>query len=132
MCDAAKSGQKFPCLKAVLLFFEIFFEVFWDFQWWKCTFFKKCSKNSLVSEKNYFIFSTSWVGIRTFFNPSLIMIFIAVPEDSAIQTKIAQNPKDVWKINVKSNRYLQKYAYLNTIYFYHLVQLVLRIKSSFT
>ena len=83
-----------------------------------------CSKNSLVSEKNYFIFSTSWVGIRTFFNPSLIMIFIAVPEDSAIQTKIAQNPKDVWKINVKSNRYLQKYAYLNTIYFYHLVQLV--------
>ena len=30
----------------------------WDFQRWKYTLFKKCSKPGLVSEKNYFIFST--------------------------------------------------------------------------
>ena len=31
---------------------------FWDFEWWKYTFFKKCSKNGLVSEKNTLFFST--------------------------------------------------------------------------
>ena len=51
--DAAKSGQKFPCLKAVLLFFEIFFGIF---NGENTFFFKKFSKNGLVSEKNYFIF----------------------------------------------------------------------------
>ena len=29
---------------------------FWNFQWWNYTFYKKCTKNGLVSEKNYFIF----------------------------------------------------------------------------
>ena len=35
---------------------KIFLKVFWDFQWWKFTFYRKFSKNGLVSEKNYFIF----------------------------------------------------------------------------
>ena len=29
---------------------------FWNFQWGKYTFFKKCFKNGLVSEKNYLFF----------------------------------------------------------------------------
>ena len=53
---------KFACLKVVLSFFEKFSKFFLDFQWWKYTFYKKFSKNVLVSEKFFLLnnFCFAW------------------------------------------------------------------------
>ena len=65
--------QKFACLKVVLYFWG-------DFQGWKYTFYKKCSKNVLVSEKNCFFplgGSRPQSGIfQFFFEPFLNQLLI--------------------------------------------------------
>ena len=45
----APNSLKFACPKASWSFF-------WNIQWWNTFFFKKCSENGPVLEKNYFTF----------------------------------------------------------------------------
>ena len=72
--------QKVACLKVLYHFLK---KAFLDFQWWKYTFYNKCSKNGLVSEKNSLFFSINRAeGINEIFhdffflNPSLYSIYL--------------------------------------------------------
>ena len=84
--NLAFEEAKFACLKVVLSVFEKFSKFFLDFQWWKYTFYKKFSKNGLVSEKKISItggrgggagpyMEFSKIIFYFFLNPSLILFY---------------------------------------------------------